>query len=79
MREDLLGGHVQGPGVQRIYRGVIFVTIGMFAGYASKQAFTRAAIARVPTVRRSPSCAPRAAMHRSTCCSTPSWSRWNKT
>ena len=54
MREDLVGGRIQGPGVQRIYRGVIFVTIGMFAGYASKQAVTRGAIARGPPARTHP-------------------------
>jgi hypothetical protein len=38
LREDLMLGHLQGPGVIRTYRGVIFVTIGMFAGCATQPA-----------------------------------------
>ena len=38
LREDLMLGHLQGPGVIRTYPGVIFVTIGMFAGYATQPA-----------------------------------------
>ena len=42
LREGFLPRPIQGPGVQRIYRGVIFVTIGMFAGCAHSRSLVHA-------------------------------------
>lgn len=82
--EGMMMGLIQGPGVVRVYRPVIFVTIGMFSGCAPQQRRARresAALQHAFHARAADRALPpltrrrrrRAATRRSFCSSTTSW------